>query len=105
LPLFAGVAIAELLFVWLLTSFAQAFAAGLRLRVAESSLPDDPETIVEEELGSSESKGQNSESPTRAESGPKTLTSAQERQWLMAGQPELNTWREGSFEDWIRKQV
>ena len=104
-PLFAGIAFAEFLFAWLLTSFAQAFAAGLRLRVAESSLPDEPETIVEEEPRKAENKNQDSGLPMKEESGLKALTPAQQRQWLMAGQPELNTWREGSFEDWIRKQV
>jgi hypothetical protein len=105
LPLFAGIALAELLLLWLLTSFAQAFAAGLRLRVAEASLPE------EDDLRPQSRKREPAKSqippvpPEQTVLPPVKLTPRQSRIWQAYGEPDLSGWTEGTFEDWVRKQV
>ena len=99
LPLFFSVAVAQLLFVWLIYSFASAFAAVLRLRAAESSL-------VEPELKQFSSrqvaaKIQRSDSKKLA-----SLSEDQLTEWFISDQPSLSDWDgDEVFEEWLKRQV
>lgn len=105
-PLFFGIAVAQLLFVWLMYSFASAFAAALSLKAAESSL-------VEPELKQSSTKQKQSSTKQLAtkiqRSDSKKLASLSEDQlteWFLSDQPPLSDWDEDEvFQEWLKRQV
>jgi len=96
LPLFLGVAIAEVLFVWLLFAFASAFASQIRLRVAESPLID------REEANAASAK---QVVPNRSDRKKISLLSEDQlTEWILAGEPSLSTWSTSDgFEEWLSK--
>ena len=69
LPLLLGIAVAEMLLVWLLHSFAMGFAKLLRLKVAESTLPEDGYTQYSE--GKNRMLDQSNSEPKKPNSKPK----------------------------------
>ena len=74
--------------------------------VSELSLSKVPYSFRSELLRMYESaEDAEDDEPVDVEQIEKSLTTNQAVLWRMTGKPDLRTWREGTFDDWINKQV